>query len=888
MARPVSASGELFITGLPPGQKISGIHIYRPFSGCEAKKAVSHTFASPESPGTDVLFSADKTKISPDYTLTFTIQRPSEKAEYRIEDSEGNVFGPAEPSAAGSLFIKLVPTKTTNYRLLARHTQTDCELQIPASIRVTVIEGILPDQAEAVRKILAKTDNPDSLGAEDVSEVFAGKVTKLDLRNLEAENEIPAELFGPLDELKKVDISENYLGFDELIKLNEQAVNQGFTLVYSPQKYEDTYENATRITNDTLTIRLAEKPADKDKISYRWYGPQGLISEASGPVLSLKKVQTNPHAGKYYALLRHRALPGLQIRKNTVKLSVIDSLSISDLAQLGAFYTSFEGENWEIKWDFTDKNYYKWHGISIRNGRCVGVSLSGNRLKGRLGPHCFGRGTFFDSLETLVLSKNQISGKTEPLSDRLKKLQTLDLSYNRLSELDEDIGEFTGLQTLLLSACPLKKLPESIGKLRRLRTLFVNACGLEKLPESIDNLLNLSTLRIGKNKLKRFGFKLEKLRNLRFLEISRNPFEEWPDDFSQLQKLSTFRASFCGLRQIPPGLEKCRNLSILDVSANRLQFPDLVNWTSDGGHYSGEIIYEPQANFGNPQSFEAALGQRAVLSVAHEEETGNTYRWFKAGTTIGKNVRSNFKNMTIYNLNRENAGNYYLEIQNQKVPGLLLRSVPMNLTAVCGNGEIPVEIDGSLDYCLGETVFTGFSLSRPADYSDFRWFVGNVPLHSGPDFRAERPGTYRLEAKDSKGCKLSSKKLVIRILKENVPQIYAESNRLKIRNFSDFREIRWYKVQGNEARLIGTETEDIFVRSAGEYYVEAVNTGNCRLRSGAVMIRQTGIEEADMTERLSVYPNPVFRGFCIRAQSRLCRLFHPDQCERAGRLSRIF
>ena len=83
----------------------------------------------------------------------------------------------------------------------------------------------------------------------------------------------------------------------------------------------------------------------------------------------------------------------------------------------------------------------------------------------------------------------------------LATLQTLDLSWNQLTDLPESIGQLTQLQKLDLSYNQLTSLPDSISKLTQLQTLDLSYNRLTDLPDSISKLTQLQTLNLSGNNI---------------------------------------------------------------------------------------------------------------------------------------------------------------------------------------------------------------------------------------------------------------------------------------------------------------------------------------------------------------------------------------------------
>ena len=85
-----------------------------------------------------------------------------------------------------------------------------------------------------------------------------------------------------------------------------------------------------------------------------------------------------------------------------------------------------------------------------------------------------------------------------------KRLKTLNINTNQLSELPKEIGNLTNLRKLYISNNKLSELPKEIGNLTNLRYLSISNNQLSELPKEIGNLTNLRELDISNNQLNEF------------------------------------------------------------------------------------------------------------------------------------------------------------------------------------------------------------------------------------------------------------------------------------------------------------------------------------------------------------------------------------------------
>jgi Leucine-rich repeat (LRR) protein len=168
-----------------------------------------------------------------------------------------------------------------------------------------------------------------------------------------------------------------------------------------------------------------------------------------------------------------------------------------------------KGHSWTNQWD-QSQPISTWHGVTIKDGKVVGLDLSNNNLQGKI-PMTIGN---LRHLETLDLSGNKIEGKVPGLFRKFENLKVVNLANNSLA------GD----------------IPSSINKLQNLEELNLNNNSLEgQLPQGISELSKLSTLGLANNNLNgSMPTGMEKMKKLKKLYLSNNDFS----DLNSLRKLS--------------------------------------------------------------------------------------------------------------------------------------------------------------------------------------------------------------------------------------------------------------------------------------------------------------------------------------------------------------
>lgn len=125
-------------------------------------------------------------------------------------------------------------------------------------------------------------------------------------------------------------------------------------------------------------------------------------------------------------------------------------------------------------------------------------------------------------LKVLNLSDNQLKSIPDALSDAFKNLQDLNLSHNHFETIPTVIGCFQFIQCLDLSNNPIEKILDgTITELTNLRELRLNTCAIVFLPANIGRLVNLETLELRENYLENFPPTIKLLHKLKLLDLGK-------------------------------------------------------------------------------------------------------------------------------------------------------------------------------------------------------------------------------------------------------------------------------------------------------------------------------------------------------------------------------
>lgn len=149
----------------------------------------------------------------------------------------------------------------------------------------------------------------------------------------------------------------------------------------------------------------------------------------------------------------------------------------------------------------------------------------------------------------------------------LRNITHLDLMYNKLKYIPEEICELIELQALDISNNVIESLPASIGNLRNLTHLTMNGNKLTILPPEIGNLHELLKLQINRNNLYTLPPEIGNLYKLVQLYGYNNNIIKVPYEILKLINLKSLNLSnnfiFYG-----PDLNKLPNLTSININNN--------------------------------------------------------------------------------------------------------------------------------------------------------------------------------------------------------------------------------------------------------------------------------------------------------------------------------
>lgn len=116
--------------------------------------------------------------------------------------------------------------------------------------------------------------------------------------------------------------------------------------------------------------------------------------------------------------------------------------------------------------------------------------------------------------------------------------QLLDLSYNKIETLEDNIGAFKALRSLDLSHNQLKVLPDSFSALQDLEVLNLANNQFQTFPIVLTTLPKLRTLNLKGNSIQILPPEIAEFKSLKHLEIGFNPLKSLPQELANIKTLN--------------------------------------------------------------------------------------------------------------------------------------------------------------------------------------------------------------------------------------------------------------------------------------------------------------------------------------------------------------
>ncbi|SDF77777.1 Leucine-rich repeat (LRR) protein [Pedobacter terrae] len=154
-------------------------------------------------------------------------------------------------------------------------------------------------------------------------------------------------------------------------------------------------------------------------------------------------------------------------------------------------------------------------------------------------------------LETFEITSNKLRSLPDSFAG-LTVLKTLSINGTGLQSLPENFGNLPNLERLTLHGS-FTKLPNSFGNLSKLNNLMLGGKA-ESLPESFGNLLQLSYFNAQSSSLKTLPNSIGNLKNLKEIDLSYSKLETLPETFAELDGLKTLNLAVTQLKTFPKAI----------------------------------------------------------------------------------------------------------------------------------------------------------------------------------------------------------------------------------------------------------------------------------------------------------------------------------------------
>ena len=119
--------------------------------------------------------------------------------------------------------------------------------------------------------------------------------------------------------------------------------------------------------------------------------------------------------------------------------------------------------------------------------------------------------------------------------ESVDKIITLDLSFNQLQSLPDEIGLLKKMTHFNCACNALESIPSSIGRLRRMQEFKVNGNRLTKLPDEIGSCHRLSTIYLNENRLESLPSSMGECARLTLIQLENNQLQSIPLTLAKLK-----------------------------------------------------------------------------------------------------------------------------------------------------------------------------------------------------------------------------------------------------------------------------------------------------------------------------------------------------------------
>ncbi|KAI3444014.1 hypothetical protein Pfo_000679 [Paulownia fortunei] len=404
-------------------------------------------------------------------------------------------------------------------------------------------------------------------------------------------------------------------------------------------------------------------------------------------------------------------------------------------------------------------SFCSWRGVFCddKGENVVKLEASGLGLSGAIPDTTIGK---LIKLETLDLSNNKITAFPSDFWS-LGSLNILNLSHNQITgSLSSNIGNFGHLQSLDLSFNNFSgSIPEAISSLGSLRVLNLRHNGFEStIPSGISQCRSLVSIDLSENNLNGSlpnGFGLA-FPQLKFLSLAENEILGRDSDFSGMKLISylnisgnLFKGSAVGVFEGP--------LAVIDLSRNQFQghiaqvnFSSTFNWSNllyldlSENQLSGEF-FTALSHAQNLEHLNLAYNRFTKQQFLQVDVLTNLEYLNLSGTNLIGQIPSNISRLSslrTLDLSENHLSNHIppFVTKNLKVLDLSYN----NLT-----GDIPLMLIEELhemerfDFSYNNLSFCATQFSHETLQAAFIGSVNSCPIAANPDFFKRKAPKHR-------------------------------------------------------------------------------------------------------------------------------------------------
>ncbi|MFW9882498.1 MAG: leucine-rich repeat domain-containing protein [Candidatus Thorarchaeota archaeon] len=147
-------------------------------------------------------------------------------------------------------------------------------------------------------------------------------------------------------------------------------------------------------------------------------------------------------------------------------------------------------------------------------------------------------------------------------------LEALNLRWNEISILPNEINTFSHLKNFYFSGNKIKIIPSTLYTMKTIEELDLSSNLIESISPSIKNLKKLRYLELNNNKLSDIPEEVFSLKSLKRLLLIKNDIQELSPTINNLEKLEGFSFGNFNVKSLPEELSQIKTLRTLELEIN--------------------------------------------------------------------------------------------------------------------------------------------------------------------------------------------------------------------------------------------------------------------------------------------------------------------------------